>query len=148
MDTLLEVGLANALLAAGLGLAVALVTRVWRRPALAHALWLLVLLKLITPPLVPLRLGWLSPAEGEQLPQAPSAIPEEVLVPAHSAPAPPEEKAADPQSPDPAPPAHPPRPALGWKPVVLTVWLAGSAGWWLVAALRLARLRRLLRRVA
>src|SRR5438105_594373 len=42
----------NAMMATGLALAVALVSYFWRRPALIHSLWLLVLLKLITPPLV------------------------------------------------------------------------------------------------
>src|SRR5262245_55640130 len=58
MDALLYVGLSNAVLAALLAIVAAVVTRLWPRPALAHALWLLVLLKLVTPPLVPLRLAW------------------------------------------------------------------------------------------
>ncbi len=51
MVNLVEVGLANAAVAALLA-AVALIAGRWnRRPALAHALWLLVLIKLVTPPL-------------------------------------------------------------------------------------------------
>jgi beta-lactamase regulating signal transducer with metallopeptidase domain len=56
MDTLLEVGLHNAAMAAGLALLAAGVGGWCRRPALAHGLWLLVLLKLITPPLFPVSL--------------------------------------------------------------------------------------------
>jgi beta-lactamase regulating signal transducer with metallopeptidase domain len=51
MGTLLELGLDNALVALILAPVVAVLGRACRRPALAHALWLLVLLKLLTPPL-------------------------------------------------------------------------------------------------
>src|SRR5262245_33445156 len=64
MSTLLAIGLANALAAAVLALPAVLVSRSRRRPALAHALWLLVLLKLVTPPLFNVNLPWL-PAEPE-----------------------------------------------------------------------------------
>ncbi len=56
MDALLRLLLTNAA-AAGLLAALAFaVSRLVRRPALAHGLWLLALLKLVTPPLVPLPL--------------------------------------------------------------------------------------------
>ena len=58
METLLHVGLSNALTAAALALVAAAVGSVCRRPALVHGLWLLVLLKLVTPPLVPVRIPW------------------------------------------------------------------------------------------
>ncbi len=51
MDWLVRVALSNTLLAAMLALAALAVSRTFRRPALSHALWLVVLLKLITPPL-------------------------------------------------------------------------------------------------
>ena len=50
MDTLLHVGLGNALAATVLALLAAATGRLCRRPAVTHALWLLVLLKLVTPP--------------------------------------------------------------------------------------------------
>jgi beta-lactamase regulating signal transducer with metallopeptidase domain len=59
MRTLLEMGLSNAVLATILALPVAAISRLCRRPALTHSLWLLVLLKLVTPPLVALPEGWL-----------------------------------------------------------------------------------------
>ena len=59
MRTLLEVGLANALVAGLLAVAAVAAGRWSRRPALVHGLWLLVLVKLLTPPLVPLPLPWL-----------------------------------------------------------------------------------------
>lgn len=51
MATLVEAGLANALVAGVLALVALLVGAFSRRPALIHALWLLVLIKLVTPPL-------------------------------------------------------------------------------------------------
>ncbi len=52
MNTLLQIGLSNAVMAIPLAMLAALVT-IWKlRPALAHGLWLLVLVKLVTPPLV------------------------------------------------------------------------------------------------
>src|SRR5262249_6052881 len=58
MDTLLHIGLSNAAAATVLALTAALLGRLCHRPALSHALWVLVLLKLITPPLVPLSIPW------------------------------------------------------------------------------------------
>jgi len=51
MGALIQFGLANAAAAAVLAMCVALITRVWRNPHLAHALWLIVLLRLVAPPL-------------------------------------------------------------------------------------------------
>ena len=51
MEAILRITLSNTLLAAVLALAAMAVSRIFRRPALSHALWLIVLLKLITPPL-------------------------------------------------------------------------------------------------
>ncbi|MFW6165327.1 MAG: M56 family metallopeptidase, partial [Ralstonia sp.] len=59
METLLAIGISNALAAAALGLVAAGVARLVRRPALAHALWVVVLLKLLTPPLVRVPVGGL-----------------------------------------------------------------------------------------
>jgi WD40 repeat protein/beta-lactamase regulating signal transducer with metallopeptidase domain len=60
MSTLLSVGLANAACAALLAIPAFLAGRFWkRRPAVAHCLWLLVLAKLVTPPLFRPELPWL-----------------------------------------------------------------------------------------
>jgi uncharacterized protein (TIGR03067 family) len=60
MDYLLEVALSNAIVVTGMAIVVYLVTRLVRNPALCHGLWLLVLVKFITPPLafVPLPASW------------------------------------------------------------------------------------------
>jgi beta-lactamase regulating signal transducer with metallopeptidase domain len=54
MRALLDIGLANALVATVMAVGAAVLARVCRRPALTHALWVLVLLKLVAPPLVSL----------------------------------------------------------------------------------------------
>lgn len=48
----------NAVAAAALAVVVALFSRIVRRPALIHVLWLVVLLKLVTPPLVEFPVGF------------------------------------------------------------------------------------------
>lgn len=54
MTDCLMIVLSNAVLATGIAILAITVARWGKRPHLAHALWLLVFLKLITPPLVPL----------------------------------------------------------------------------------------------
>jgi hypothetical protein len=49
----------NAIVATVLALAAAAVSCVCRRPALVHGLWLLVLVKLITPPILPVEISGL-----------------------------------------------------------------------------------------
>ena len=61
METVLQTGLSNALVASALALVAVLVGCCCRRPALVHGLWLLVLLKLVTPPLVPVPIAWPTP---------------------------------------------------------------------------------------
>src|SRR6516225_10513342 len=58
MPPLLQIVLSNAVMACVLALLAAGVTYFVRRPALAHGLWLLVLLKLVTPPIIPLQISW------------------------------------------------------------------------------------------
>jgi beta-lactamase regulating signal transducer with metallopeptidase domain len=159
VETPLYVGLANALTAAVLAVVVAGFTRLWRRPALAHALWLLVLLKLITPPLVAIGPPWALPvgaaSEDGQVARAdertaslpPSAV-GPVSAPARTG----GEPAVD--TPIPAAPAGPPvsdpAPNEAIASVVSTprllagVWLTGSLLWWTVAGWRMARFRTLL----
>ena len=58
METLLQVGLSNAVVALLLAVIALVVGYFCRRPAVIHGLWLLVLLKLLTPPLVRVPLPW------------------------------------------------------------------------------------------
>jgi beta-lactamase regulating signal transducer with metallopeptidase domain len=73
VETLLHVGLSNALVALVLAAGAALVSRVARRPALVHSLWLLVLLKLITPPLVSFPVPALKAPEYQAAASAPTS---------------------------------------------------------------------------
>jgi beta-lactamase regulating signal transducer with metallopeptidase domain len=52
MTMLLSALLSNVAITTVFAVAVYALTRIWRNPQLAHALWVLVLLKLVTPPLV------------------------------------------------------------------------------------------------
>ena len=58
MTWLVMMGLTNAALAVPLAAVALAVSRWSRRPALSHVLWVLVLLKLLTPPLVEIPVGW------------------------------------------------------------------------------------------
>jgi beta-lactamase regulating signal transducer with metallopeptidase domain len=94
MAALLQIGLANAAAAALLAVVALVAGRYCRRPAVLHGLWLLVILKLVTPPVVPLPLrGW--PAlPAEPTPAAPvagAAAPAPTAEPAR----PPEERPAE-----------------------------------------------------
>jgi beta-lactamase regulating signal transducer with metallopeptidase domain len=75
VDLLLQIGLSNALMAAGLALAAFGLGRWCRRPAVRHALWLLVLLKLVTPPLVHVPLPWPETAPPTPTESAPDVQP-------------------------------------------------------------------------
>jgi beta-lactamase regulating signal transducer with metallopeptidase domain len=168
VETLLHVGLSNALAAAALALVAAAVGSVCRRPALAHGLWLLVLLKLVTPPLVPVRVPWPDAPEAaapagrsaepppavlllgppaRDVPEPGDAVREE--APPAVAPPAEEDLAEDDEDTAPAgPPGPSPAPAVApgsWAEGLAVAWLAGSAGWFALAGLRLARFGRLLR---
>jgi bla regulator protein blaR1 len=72
VHTFLGITLSNAVVATVLALVAAVIGRLCRRPALRHGLWLLVLLKLVTPPLVPVSLSWLGALEVPALASDPS----------------------------------------------------------------------------
>ncbi|HEX4792671.1 MAG TPA: M56 family metallopeptidase [Humisphaera sp.] len=65
MQSLLQIGLANAVIATPAALAAWLLGRLIRRPALAHALWVLVLIKLLTPPIIQIPFAILPSAGNE-----------------------------------------------------------------------------------
>ncbi len=52
MNDLLAIAAQNTIVAGILGILVFGLTRLWRRPPIAHILWLLVLAKLVGPPLL------------------------------------------------------------------------------------------------
>ena len=84
MNYFLECALANAIVATLLALLAAGVARFANRPALAHTLWLLVLLKLITPPLFRVPVPWPAAADAvlsAVVPAPLEAVPEKDLEP-------------------------------------------------------------------
>jgi beta-lactamase regulating signal transducer with metallopeptidase domain len=149
MQPLLEIALNNAATATMLAILAAGLCRLYRRPAFAHGLWLIVLLKLVTPPLVPVPLpifsaqeqadtegpgGYRMVFEAAEAPRTPSPTPP-VGEGRKTAPAAEGDKFAMPvgvASPHPAVEA-PPAPSLwaSWRELVVLVWLAGSV-WVLV----------------
>jgi beta-lactamase regulating signal transducer with metallopeptidase domain len=147
VEALLSLVVSNAVVATVLAVAAAVVCWCCRRPVVRHALWLLVLLKLLTPPLIPVPIAW--PQENDTLstPREATADTEHLVAPSAPAepidPSPPLEPVAD--SSDATPSPSPSLIAEWWMPVALAVWLGGSLVWWGVAGLRLARFRRLLR---
>ncbi len=75
METIVRAGLSNAVAATVLALVVACLARpLARRPAVLHCLWLLVLLKLVTPPLYEVPLAWPASWAGTREAPAPAAV--------------------------------------------------------------------------
>ncbi|HXV76748.1 MAG TPA: M56 family metallopeptidase, partial [Candidatus Polarisedimenticolaceae bacterium] len=138
MTGLLAIGLANALTALVAALVVSIVARFLERPALVHAMWLLVLLELLAPPVF----------EIDMLPGALRAVPSVATFVVADAGAPtgaetpagaratvaPERVAT--------PPAGVETDLLGWA---IAAWLAGAAVVIGLALVRVVRLHRRLR---
>ena len=74
MATLLQWGVVNGLLVTVLAVGISLLGKCVRRPALIHALWIVVLVKFVTPPIVALNVAipWPSRAMRSEGPGAPS----------------------------------------------------------------------------
>jgi beta-lactamase regulating signal transducer with metallopeptidase domain len=156
VDTLLTIAAGNAAAATALALLVALAAPFVRSPTVRHRLWLLVPLKLLLPPLVPVTVE--QPASAppraadiravETIPATVAvAGPVEVEVAALPA-VPAESPSLNWQVADPAlgraAACEPPKP-FPWSPILISVWLVGTAWWWALTAVRVARFRRALR---
>jgi bla regulator protein BlaR1 len=133
--TLLGFALSNTLSAAALALIALTVSRLAHRPALTHALWVIVLLKLLTPPLwnIPVHIAG---------PPAPSAIVDQSATP-------PEVPEVAPQTTAPPVVMQPRQSAarfLAWSlNAAIYVWGLGSALYVAIAIARLRRFSKLLR---
>jgi beta-lactamase regulating signal transducer with metallopeptidase domain len=125
-----------------LAVLVAGVSRVCRRPALVHTLWLLVLLKLVTPSPLVLPVNWPAGWKNDQVTRwQGDKVTEDsqelvTLSPDHLVTLSPSRGVAE------AVAAWLER---AWGPLVVTVWLAGSALWFTFAGVRSYRFARLLR---
>lgn len=166
MEHLLSIGVSNAVAALILALVAAAVCRVYHRPALAHALWLLVLLKLVTPPIWTVPVAWLTPAASTPVkkaivvPESPAPVltlsAEEVrqlqelgglqlveVGPTDDRP----QVESGPTSPAVAPALSAPNPvptfAYG-RAALAAAWLVGTALFLTVALVRVGRFRRVL----
>ncbi|HYE17461.1 MAG TPA: M56 family metallopeptidase [Tepidisphaeraceae bacterium] len=133
MDWIFSTLLSNAVLAAIPAGAAVVVWRRWGKPALVHALWLLALVKLVTPPVFEVRIPVLSPeakvapAYVTQVPAHRLALPES-LPPINvniDAPLYPE------ATPGPtrmsAPLITAAATSIPWGAILMTVWLTGAA---------------------
>jgi beta-lactamase regulating signal transducer with metallopeptidase domain len=148
VERLFTLGLANAAAATALAFVVALVARCLRgRPVMAHCLWLLVMVKLVTPPLfqvpVPGGLTWTveaaeaaDPGRSELVAPA-TIVPIEVIV---------DDLKAD--APSDGDQAAAPGLFGSWElsETLKALWLCGSGLVLALAAVRIVRFRRLLRR--
>jgi bla regulator protein blaR1 len=155
MERLLTLGLGNAASATVLAILVAGLGRLLaRRPAALHCLWLLVLLKLVTPPLceVPI-LGRNSGLATDEPVVVMCEQPADVAVPEKRGTPPPTALAADPVAAgleevrDQLAVEEPfwPRWRSTMIPWLGIAWLSGSVATLVLAAVRIHRFRRLLR---
>jgi beta-lactamase regulating signal transducer with metallopeptidase domain len=158
MEKLLEIALSNAVLAGALAIPAAAATYFSRRPALTHALWLLVLLKLVTPPFIAVPVSWARPAASKLFPteeRHPLAVParEDLAVLTSCDGMRPSNELHGPQ---PGPTGHVWNGSLAatvtvqrrnpvWQRAVPWAWLAGSCLCLLWIAHGVRQLRRLLR---
>jgi beta-lactamase regulating signal transducer with metallopeptidase domain len=135
----------NTVFAMGLAL-LAMASRLLRRPALTHVLWLLVLLKLLTPPVIQVLFpSNFRPLPASSLPAYPSAAQEDVAT-ATVADAPVAVAVKQPIPASPAQPAVALRDLIRHLPMTLVgFWVGGSALAASMIAFRLVRFHRLLK---
>ena len=124
-----------------------------RRPAIVHVLWLLVLIKLVTPSLTRVGFPWggtVGQAASNQLTAL--SLSSGGRGPVRAATRNEEARA------EPRPPIHRPTAEIArrprvvaivrswpWRPAMLSVWLTGATVWWAIVGLSLVHFRRLTR---
>jgi bla regulator protein blaR1 len=174
MNALLQIGLTNAAMAAVLAVAAAGAGKICRRPALVHALWVLVLVKLVTPPLVVVPISLPEQSSISDTAES-TAVQESATVPAEpernaplepskswvAQPVPPEDMVphVHAQSNDlPSAPSEPlidsvalveaestsDLPKLPWLTLLGFAWLGGSCVWFSIALTRIWRFQQVL----
>jgi beta-lactamase regulating signal transducer with metallopeptidase domain len=162
MQALLETGLSNALMASLLALFAFACSR-WARPALVHGLWLLVLLKLLTPALIPISLPWPAveePAMPEALPPAPieltdrhealgvdpAALDEAIILALARDSEPPKlDRVTAPIDVGDVESSGPEVAIPGWREILVPLWLGGTGLWLAWTAGSVWRFQRVLR---
>lgn len=139
MTPVLDAAITNVLLAVPLA-ALAWASNVARRPAMTHALWLLVLLRLVAPPLWQVSLPAASPVTATPI-AATSEPPAEVVAAVE---APISAPVVDATPVGTVPTTVPP--AVDWLSLVLGVWLAGTSFIAVASTVRVLAFAQLLRR--
>ncbi len=148
MDDLFRIAVSNAAWAAGLALVAAAGSRLFRRrPALAHTLWLLVLLKLVTPSVLNVAPPW---GKVPVMDARAGDLAIHVVVPAVEITS---SRSSDAGSPEkrvlaPSPLHAASTPTAGtwpWRILIALGWLAGAVIWWACVVLSIRRFRKLLR---
>ena len=159
MQWLAQAGLSNALAATLLALLASAVGSVGRRPALTHSLWLLVLLKLVTPPIAPVALHWArgaaarlaspnEPGIGSGTERQPPVLDRECIVAEDLTPSAASAEVEAGESPgiakDETAFIAEARATLlaGLGPWPLIGWAVGALGWWGLAVRRIVRFQR------
>lgn len=157
METLLRAGLSNALAATFMALSVTCLSRpLARRPAVLHGLWLLVLLKLVTPPFYEVPIPWPASTSPPARVSRPVTLAEVETVASvvvrDEPPDDPRDVAAVRLATDAEPEASRPSPAplpaaaasLRLYRWISSAWLAGSAAVLVLSIRRIRRFQRLL----
>ncbi len=153
METLFRAGVSNAVSATFLAMVVACLSRpLARRPAILHCLWLLVLLKLVTPPLYEVPIPWpassgpgerkesvVVPPVAESLPRAEMPI-DELVVEWNLTTDLPDNTQEEPQ----ADASSTTWSASDWVRPLAAIWLGGTAMIFLVSFRRIQRFQGLL----
>ncbi|CAN5320308.1 hypothetical protein BH10PLA2_BH10PLA2_02870 [soil metagenome] len=150
MNDLLQIGLANAAIVTVMAIPAYALSRWGKRPAMAHLLWVIVLIKLLTPPIWQIPVKWNRP-----VPEIASDTPNSIAHPINEA----LEISAleitannsEPVTPEPALVAEPSFEAatsFSWRTVLATVWICGSLVIGLVTLRRTLSFVRCLRRVS
>ena len=160
MHTIWETIVSNSLVVTVLAMALVLLGRTWKNPGGLHLLWVMVLLKFVTPPLlilpVPLTVNLPLPAPDQQKAgqRVPDRSPVEVSREYENASVGPsrqeQRESDDRESPRTVAPidvasALADQPGLSWMAVLTWSWVVGSALFAFGQACRILRLRRLLR---
>jgi bla regulator protein BlaR1 len=153
VNHLLEIGLTNAAIATGLAIVAAGAAKFGARPMVVHGLWLLVLLKLVTPPLISLPVAVIptaNEAADSQSMKTPAACwheesplresPDAAQAPAS------ETLSAEPQVAWPLLVRCEHWLGQNWKATVFWAWLTGSMCWFMISATRVVRFHRLVSR--
>jgi beta-lactamase regulating signal transducer with metallopeptidase domain len=138
VETVLRIGLSNALCSAALAAFAWSVGRSLRRPAISHVLWVLVLLKLVTPPLWTIGVRAVQPPDIAPRPPVTAAI-DAVSSSPHNV------SISTPAAAKHSPAKSSTRQWNDWlTPLLLGAWLVGSLACLITAAARLFRFGRVI----